>query len=49
MATINQEIGNPSNAMERQVQTLAAEVKWLTQRKETSKANATSRMSTSRM
>ena len=49
MATINQETGNPSNTMERQVQTLAAEVKWLTQRKETSKANTTSRMSMSRM
>ena len=32
MATINQEIGNPSNALERKVQTLAVIVKWLTQR-----------------
>ena len=31
MATINQEIGNPSNALERKVQTLAVIVKWLTQ------------------
>ena len=30
MATINQEIGNPSNALERQGQTLIAAVEWLT-------------------
>ena len=32
MATINQETGNPSNALERQVQTLPAAVERLTQR-----------------
>ena len=31
MATTNQEIENPSNALERQVQTLIAVVEWLTQ------------------
>jgi len=31
MATINQEAGNPLNALERQVQTLAATVERLTQ------------------
>ena len=31
MATINQETGNPSNTLERQVQTLVAVVEWLTQ------------------
>ena len=32
MATINQEIENPPNALERQVQTLAVSVERLTQR-----------------
>ena len=32
MATINQETGNPSNALERQVQTPAATIEQLTQR-----------------
>ena len=31
MATTNQETGNPSNALERQVQTLTVVVEWLTQ------------------
>ena len=31
MATTNQKIRNPPNALERQVQTLAAMVEWLTQ------------------
>ena len=32
MATINQETGNPSNALERQVQTLATTIEQLTRR-----------------
>ena len=32
MATTNQEIGNPPNALERQVSTLDAVDEWLTQR-----------------
>ena len=40
MATINQETGNPSNAMKRQVQTLVAAVERLTQRNEMRMAQA---------
>lgn len=30
MAIVNQEAGNPSNALEMQVQTLATTIEWLT-------------------
>ena len=41
MATINQEIGNSYNALERQVQTLAATVERLTQRNQELEATCT--------